>query len=93
MDKLYIVMPAYNEAETIGNTINDWYPVIEKYSANGESRLLVIDDGSKDNTYHILCDTTGSRLYFSDRFGRTNKSRGVPCVLEQKTFLRYGNWL
>lgn len=58
MDKLYIVMPAYNEAETIGNTINDWYPVIEKYSANGESRLLVIDDGSKDNTYHILCEMT-----------------------------------
>ena len=33
MDKLYIVMPAYNEEENIIQTLDSWYPVIEKYSA------------------------------------------------------------
>ncbi len=34
MDKLYIVIPAYNEQDNIEQVINDWYPVIEKH--NGE---------------------------------------------------------
>ena len=55
MDKLYIVIPAYNESDNIENLINDWYPIIEKYNGNGESRLVVINDGSKDNTYDLLC--------------------------------------
>ena len=30
-DKLYIVMPTYNEADNITNVIEDWYPILEKY--------------------------------------------------------------
>lgn len=54
MEKLYIIIPAYNEEENIESLIKDWYPVIEKYNGNGESRLVIINDGSKDNTYEIL---------------------------------------
>ena len=54
MDKLYLVMPAYNEEENIGQVIADWYPVVEQIG--GESRLVVLDDGSKDRTYSILKD-------------------------------------
>ena len=53
-EKLYIVIPAYNEEENIGNVIDDWYPIVEKYNGNQESRLLVIDDGSKDRTFDII---------------------------------------
>lgn len=55
MDKLYIVIPAYNEEENIQKVIDEWYPIVEAHQAEGESRLLVIDDGSKDRTYNILC--------------------------------------
>lgn len=55
MNKLFIVVPAYNESENIINLVNDWYPVIEKHDGSGGSKLVVIDDGSKDNTYEILC--------------------------------------
>lgn len=55
MDKLYIIVPAYNEAENIKKLIDDWYPIVEKYNANGESRLVIVNDGSKDNTYDICC--------------------------------------
>lgn len=54
MDKLYIVIPAYNEEETIKSVIDDWYPVVA--SIGHDSRLIIIDDGSKDNTYQILCE-------------------------------------
>ncbi len=52
MDKLYIVIPAYNEEENIKNVIDDWYPVVDKI-ANG-SKLIIIDDGSKDSTYKMV---------------------------------------
>ncbi|HPU63511.1 MAG TPA: glycosyltransferase family 2 protein, partial [Mobilitalea sp.] len=52
MGKLYIVIPAYNEEENIEAVIKDWYPIVEKIG-NG-SRLVIVDDGSKDATYSII---------------------------------------
>lgn len=54
MKQLYIVIPAYNEKDTIQDVIKDWYPVVEQYHGNNASRLVLIDDGSKDNTYEIM---------------------------------------
>lgn len=53
-DKLYIVIPAYNEEENIRQVVNDWYPVVEKFGC--DSRLVVVNDGSKDSTFSILTD-------------------------------------
>lgn len=61
MEKLYIIVPAYNESENIENLVKDWYPVIEKHSENGQSRLVVVNDGSKDNTYELLCELAKTR--------------------------------
>ena len=61
MDKLYIVVPAYNESENIRKLVDDWYPVIEKHDNNGESRLIIINDGSKDDTYEILQELAETR--------------------------------
>lgn len=54
MDKLFIIIPAYNEAENIRQVIDEWYAVVEKHNGGGESRLVIIDDGSKDSTYSIM---------------------------------------
>jgi glycosyltransferase involved in cell wall biosynthesis len=51
-DKLYIVIPAYNEEANIKTVVEEWYPVIEKYGE--DSRLVVVNDGSKDNTLAVL---------------------------------------
>lgn len=59
MDKLYIIIPAYNEEETIHQVIADWYPVVEKIGP--DSKLVIIDDGSKDGTYSILQEAAKER--------------------------------
>lgn len=59
MDKLYIVIPAYNERDNIENVVNDWYPVVEKYGT--DSRLVIVNDGSKDDTYDILLKLSETR--------------------------------
>lgn len=48
-DNLYIIMPAYNEEMNIGQVIKEWHPVVEK--VGGDSRLVILNDGSKDHTY------------------------------------------
>ncbi len=61
MDCLYIIIPAYNEEENIKKVVEDWYPVVEKHNGNGRSRLVIIDDGSRDRTCEILRALSGDR--------------------------------
>ena len=51
-DRLYIVIPAYNEEENIRQVVADWYPVVDLRS--GDSRLVIVNDGSRDNTLRVL---------------------------------------
>lgn len=51
-DNLYILLPAYNEAENIEDVIKSWYPLLE---GKGEASKIVVDDsGSTDSTHEIL---------------------------------------
>lgn len=51
-DNLYIVIPAYNEEETIESVVAEWHEVVD--TIGNESKLVVINDGSKDSTLKIL---------------------------------------
>ena len=64
MDKLFIIVPAYNESANIKAFIDAWYPIIVEHNGNGESRLVIIDDGSKDNTYKIMKEASETRPLF-----------------------------
>ena len=52
MDSLYVVMPAYNEEESIEAVVKDWYKILD--GKDPSSRLIVADSGSKDSTHEIL---------------------------------------
>lgn len=52
-DSLYIVIPAYNEAENLEELVKEWYRVLEQFG-NKDSRLVIVNDGSKDNSAEIL---------------------------------------
>ncbi len=54
-DVVYLVMPAYNEADNIQSVINQWHAVCERINAEGNTaRLVIANDGSKDDTFRIM---------------------------------------
>ncbi len=56
MSGLYIVIPAYNEEANIKRCVEDWYPIVESHNEELRSRLVIINDGSKDSTYEKLIE-------------------------------------
>lgn len=89
MDKLYIVIPAYNESENIKQVIEDWYPIVEKYNGNGASRLVIIDDGSKDNTYQIMLEAAKERPLFRP-ITKPNGGHGATVLYGYRYALKEG---
>lgn len=83
MDKLYIVVPAYNESENIERLVEDWYPVVEKHSGDGESRLVVVNDGSKDNTFDIMIDLAKDKPLF-EPLTKQNGGHGATVLFAYK---------
>ena len=68
MDKiLYIVMPVYNEEEVIEESIgivtDRLKSLIKKKKIGKDSRLVIVDDGSKDNTLNIVKKIKESNKY------------------------------
>ena len=45
-------MPAYNEEANIRTVVEQWHPVVEQIGE--DSRVVIVDDGSKDATYRVL---------------------------------------
>lgn len=52
MNEVAVVMPVYNEAECISDVLQDW--IGELNSLGISYRLIVLNDGSKDNTEEAL---------------------------------------
>ena len=51
-EKLYVVLPAYNEEENIENVVKSWYAVLE--GKDEDCKIVIADSGSKDRTHDIL---------------------------------------
>ena len=86
-DRLFIIIPAYNEESNIEQVVRDWYPVVEKYGT--DSRLVVIDDGSRDNTYKILEDLTASMPRLT-ALTKANAGHGATVLFGYKYALENG---
>ena len=75
---LYVVIPAYNEAATIRQVIRDWYPIVEKFGGEG-SRLVIFDDGSRDETFSIMLDEQKNRPLF-EPITKANSGHGATVL-------------
>ncbi|MFW5999263.1 MAG: glycosyltransferase family 2 protein [Halanaerobiaceae bacterium] len=63
IDMVSVVIPVYNEGDIIGKTLDsldfEWL-----------SEIIVVDDGSRDNTRDILCDYPVEVILFSENRGK-----------------------
>ena len=94
MDNLYIVIPAYNEEENIAQVIEDWYPVIRAHDGGGASRLVIIDDGSRDATFSILQEAAHGADYVfqTDSDGQTLPEEFEPFWAQRETYDMVIGW-
>lgn len=76
-NKLFIVIPAYNEEANIENVIREWHPVIKKTSP--KSRLVIFNDGSTDKTYDIMQRLKNSYSQFTP-ITKPNSGHGSTCL-------------
>ena len=65
---LYIVIPCYNEQEVLPVTAPEFLKKINELIANNkisdESRILFVNDGSKDNTWMIIKELAAKNKYY-----------------------------
>lgn len=76
--KLYIIIPCYNEQEVLPITAPLFLQKITDLVTAGkvspDSRVLFIDDGSKDSTWHIISDLARENPHYSGI--RQSRNRG-----------------
>ncbi|MDE7363750.1 MAG: glycosyltransferase family 2 protein [Ruminococcus sp.] len=66
---LYMVVPCYNEEEVLHETAKrlteKYKSLIQRNLISEKSRVVFVDDGSKDNTWNIICSLHESDPIFS----------------------------
>ena len=66
--KLCVVVPCYNEQEVLPITaklfLKKLMDMIEKGKISDKSRIMFVNDGSRDNTWDIICDLAESDKHF-----------------------------
>ena len=68
-DRLYVVIPCYNEEEVLPETskriLTKMNELISKDMISADSRVCFVNDGSKDKTWSIICDLHSQNNIFS----------------------------
>ncbi|MDY6074020.1 MAG: glycosyltransferase family 2 protein [Eubacteriales bacterium] len=68
MTKLFMVIPCYNEEEVLPETskrmIEKYNSLIEKKYISKESKIMLVDDGSKDKTWSLIEQLVNDNEYF-----------------------------
>ena len=76
-DTLYIVIPCYNEEEVLHETVKrltaKFDKMIEENSISENSRIMLVNDGSKDSTPDIALEYQNM---YPDTFRLINKENG-----------------
>ncbi len=66
--KLYVVIPCYNEQEVLPITsklfLEKLTDMITKGKISDKSRIMFVNDGSRDDTWNIVCDLAKANEHF-----------------------------
>ena len=80
MTSLSIIVPAYNEEKAINKTIENSL-ALKKYFPNIDLEIIVIDDGSFDNTYNFVKKKYGS--FNEVRLIKNQKNLGLGSTIKK----------
>lgn len=65
---LYIVIPCYNEQEVLPITSKEFFAKIDQLVSekkiSDDSRILFVNDGSKDSTWEIICSLSQQNYHY-----------------------------
>lgn len=90
MDKIYFVLPAYNEEANIENVIRQWHPICEKINSEGHhAELVIANDGSKDKTLSIM-QALQSRYSLLKPLDKRNSGHGATLMFLYKYAINNG---
>jgi glycosyltransferase involved in cell wall biosynthesis len=68
-DTLFLVVPCYNEEEVLHETARRLGEKVKELAAEGKiseaSRVLFVDDGSRDRTWDVICGLCGGDSLFA----------------------------
>lgn len=86
-DSLYIVIPAYNEEMNIDTVAREWHQVVR--DIGGKSRLVIINDGSRDHTYEKL-QSLSAELPYLTPLTKKNGGHGATVLFGYQHALQEG---
>lgn len=91
MDKLFIVIPVYNEKDTIEKVVAQWHSIVD--SIGHGSRLIVFNDGSTDETSAILNRIKNKHPNMTI-IDKENAGHGPTCLAAYKFAVDHGaDWV
>jgi glycosyltransferase involved in cell wall biosynthesis len=80
-------MPAYNEQENIEDVVSQWHPIVEQIGQ--ESRLVIFDDGSKDQTFAKMQELEQKYPFFKAET-KSNSGHGSTCLYAYRYAIEKG---
>lgn len=88
MEKLYIVMPAYNEEKNIRAVVEQWYPILN--GKDEKSCLVIADSGSDDKTHEILLHLKNTKYPKIKILSNTDQFHGPKVIALYDYAIRNG---
>jgi dolichol-phosphate mannosyltransferase len=76
-ERLYVVMPIYNERASIGAVVREWKACLD--TAAPDHRILILNDGSKDDTAQVLADLAAATPGV-EVINKPNSGHGRTCI-------------
>lgn len=93
--KLYFIIPCYNEQEVLPETSARLYQKLQELIKSGrvadESRILFVDDGSKDETWNIIRKLHEKDKHFSGLKESRNRGHQNALLAGLMTSVRYAD--
>lgn len=78
--KLSLIIPCFNEEKGIPNLVSQLNPVLKDIEKKNTIELIFVDDGSRDNTYHLLDRYYGKRK--NTKILRHDKNKNLGAALK-----------